>query len=1210
MKKLFIFLVTLLYLSLASFAYDDKGSYFECHNCSDCVAALNNNTYFEVHLVEDITNQTGTCIDNPANFSNKTFDCLGHTIDGNATGTDYGIYLNGKTNNTIKNCIITEFYRGIYLNSSSNITITNNTANNNGNGIILYSSSYNTITNNTANNNSLRGIILIFSSIDNTVKDNLANNNGYSGITVQFAYDGMNELINNTANNNSEYGIYLLYAFNVTMKNNTMNNNKYNFYAYSYEEFDLYYHDIDTSNTVDGKPIYYWTSEKNAPNGCNNAEINESSNAGLVVLVSCNNITVKNLNLSKNFRGSLLINTTNSKILNVETNSNMRGIELYLAHGNTIANVSSNANNDEGIYLRESSNNTFINVAANTCGGGIYIFYSNNTSLFNATVYNNSYGIRIDAAYNVTLKNVSLNNNTVNFIMQGYSAEQFYYDIDTSNTINGRPIYYWTVKANAPNNCGNAEINESDNPSFVGLISCSNITVKNIKLEKNSYGVLFYNTTNSRILNVSVSNTAWFGIRLTASSNNSLVDITINNNSGAGPYLSTSSNNLIVNSTINNSYVYGIWLDSSSTNNAVTGNNINSNQIGIYISANNNIISNNFISSASIDGITLYSASNNTIIGNYIYNCRNDGISPIKTSWLRIINNTILNTNWSISSHNDTNIYIEGNKVSGNGIYGIGGENGTNVTIINNFINNSYRGIWWYKGPLNNFNISNNIIENSSESAIIIDAAPANNFSIYNNTIANALYGMSLKRMNNTFVFNNIIQDVGTGIQLISLINNTLINNSIINSSLFDISIGSDLTNHTTHNLNISFPISFHGKSINVKRGSSLSKTLERGVKGLRYLNVTNSSASGAWIFVNISYPENEDPSKLFLARWNGSAWETDPSKFTSTYGINTDGKYYYANITNFSLFALFTDQEPELTLVLSSQTIYIGNSITVTCSAEDVSGVAGLNVTSADGTAICSGTNSCSAEYKPSSAGIKTITCTAADSRGNLASSSETLTVYSLSSASFTTVTNTSLDSAIASTNRVRAGQSVSYNLSVAPNIPLITISVTFASALSGISLTASKIAAPPVDVPAAPGIPFAYVNVEKNFKDSDLSSTTLDFKVEKAWIEENGIDPAKVSAYRLENNTWTKLTTTKSGEDDKYIYYSAVSPCGLSIFTISGEKKTVTSPSEEKPPAAEEGAKTSKDYRVIIIIILIALCATIFYFLTRKNLKKIRRR
>ena len=75
-----------------------------------------------------------------------------------------------------------------------------------------------------------------------------------------------------------------------------MNNNKGNFWILGAigswpDNISDYYQDIDTSNMVNGKPIYYWTDKKDAPNNCRNAEI---SNAGFVALISCNNITVKN----------------------------------------------------------------------------------------------------------------------------------------------------------------------------------------------------------------------------------------------------------------------------------------------------------------------------------------------------------------------------------------------------------------------------------------------------------------------------------------------------------------------------------------------------------------------------------------------------------------------------------------------------------------------------------------------------------------------------------------------------------------------------------------------------------------------------------------------------------------------------------------------------------------------------------------------------
>jgi len=101
---------------------------------------MSNASCTEIWLSEDITNYPGTCINNPANFNNKIFDCQGHKIEGNLTSDTSGIYLKEKTENTIRNCVITEFNIGIYLSSSQNNTIENNEILNNNLGIFSNSS--------------------------------------------------------------------------------------------------------------------------------------------------------------------------------------------------------------------------------------------------------------------------------------------------------------------------------------------------------------------------------------------------------------------------------------------------------------------------------------------------------------------------------------------------------------------------------------------------------------------------------------------------------------------------------------------------------------------------------------------------------------------------------------------------------------------------------------------------------------------------------------------------------------------------------------------------------------------------------------------------------------------------------------------------------------------------------------------------------------
>ncbi len=227
----------------------------ECSDCNDCTNALNDNENCSntVKLNQSITNQAGSCINNPVNFTNRTFDCQGHTIDGDNSGTDYGIYLNGKQNNTIKNCIITNFYHGIYLYSSSNSNITSNTADNNGYyGIFLSSSNNNTLTSNTANNNHWEGISLYSSSNNNTLTSNTANNNWY-GIYIKFSSN--NALTDNTANNNHR-GLYLYYSSdNILIRNLFCNNGATDIYSDSSQTIGLHticntpydFSDIDTT---------------------------------------------------------------------------------------------------------------------------------------------------------------------------------------------------------------------------------------------------------------------------------------------------------------------------------------------------------------------------------------------------------------------------------------------------------------------------------------------------------------------------------------------------------------------------------------------------------------------------------------------------------------------------------------------------------------------------------------------------------------------------------------------------------------------------------------------------------------------------------------------------------------------------------------------------------------------------------------------------
>ena len=273
---------------------------------------------------------------------NVIFDGNGHRLlGGGEYEDDYGIYLLNAINVTIKNLEIRGFLTGIDIHYSSGITLLNNRVFNNSDGIYLEWSSKNVLIGNHVFNNTYTGIIL----------------------------------------HDSDENV---------MRNNRMENNEANFGVVGY----FIENDIDSSNAVDGKPIYFWMNE---------ADRAVPSNAGYVALINCARITVKYLEISNNAQGIVLKNTRNSTIVGNRISNNYLGIRLYNSSFNIISRnliasnewgaefrfsenntVSGNIwRNLAGIRLSESSNNTFYyNVFNNTMPqkvyGQVYSFASTN----------------------------------------------------------------------------------------------------------------------------------------------------------------------------------------------------------------------------------------------------------------------------------------------------------------------------------------------------------------------------------------------------------------------------------------------------------------------------------------------------------------------------------------------------------------------------------------------------------------------------------------------------------------------------------------------------------------------------------------------------------------------------------------------------------------------------------------------------------------
>ncbi len=205
-----------------------------------------------------------------------------------------------------------------------------------------------------------------------------------NGSTIYISSHSLEVTNNNTISGNifksNEY-VYGTGGVRIINSNyNTISNNSFFDCGIMMETFD--YLDIGTlypnfvyNNTVNGKPLVYFEDTSD--------EIIDD--AGQVILIGCNNITVKGLELSKTIIGVQLLDSINCFILdNVFSNTFLGGIFLGNSNNNTI---SGNAilDNALGSWLASSRYNTISENSFENTGGNINIIRSscNNISCNN-----------------------------------------------------------------------------------------------------------------------------------------------------------------------------------------------------------------------------------------------------------------------------------------------------------------------------------------------------------------------------------------------------------------------------------------------------------------------------------------------------------------------------------------------------------------------------------------------------------------------------------------------------------------------------------------------------------------------------------------------------------------------------------------------------------------------------------------------------------
>ncbi len=146
-----------------------------------------------------------------------------------------------------------------------------------------------------------------------------------------------------------------------------------------------------------------------------------------------------------------------------------------------------------------------------------------------------------------------------------------------------------------------------------------------------------------------------------------------------------------------------------------------------------------------------------------------------------------------------------------------------------------------------------------------------------------------------------------------------------------------------------------------------------------------------------------------------------------------------------------------------------------------------------------------------------------------------------------------------------------------------LTKILFTAAKALTSAQITVAKLDSAPASisapVSAEPAVKvYKYIEISHNIAEPEIATATIQFDIDKSWLDANNIDPAKVVLNRYSSDKWAKLITSKTAETSDKVSYSAATP-GFSVFAISGEVKTEAVPESAAVPGAGAGEEAGQE-------------------------------
>lgn len=515
------------------------------------------------------------------------------------------------------------------------------------------------------------GVLVVDSSETLIANDTIAN-----GILLN---SSSNTVIVGNKIANGRSGINIQDSPSTRMSRNRIENNTVNFGVIG-STLPNYLQNIDTSNTINGLPIYYvqQTTGFQAPPVFGYLGIVDSENSVVdgssvsaveegILLAGTSNVTVTGIHATKVNQGVALFNSTGARIRDSSVDICGLGVNVVKSNANSIINNTMSC--VEGIGIRDSSQNNIeknkITESLQHIGGtlftGILALDSDRNRISQNQIAGYATGLflgrspanlldsnTIQGDAGARLENIPIGimifnspanvfrDNQISNAFESLRVESFSFlcllgiglchrvadyaqDIDPSNKIDGKPVFY-IVNQNS--------LTIPENAGFVAVVNSTNITIRNPTLSFTGDGIQIVSSTNISVENANITFVdtgvrAWLSTGLTVK--NSQISQVIYGKPGI--LLEDSSKALLSGNVIKPySGSMGVWLENS-TSSTVEGNSITSYGFaGIFLldSPDNFIYRNTLngfpFSSFTPYGIALSTSTGNTIVGNTIAN--------------------------------------------------------------------------------------------------------------------------------------------------------------------------------------------------------------------------------------------------------------------------------------------------------------------------------------------------------------------------------------------------------------------------------------------------------------------------------------------------------------------------------------------------------------------------------------------------------------